>query len=125
MTKATGGHRVSTKRSTQTITVAINGEELASSTRPIVLFESNLPTRYYVPREDVRMDRLVPSETRTTCPFKGIASYWSLPDAPDVAWEYPEPLEAVADIAGALCFYDTVADVRVEGEDPSEPEPAT
>jgi len=107
------------------VTVTINGEEVASSTRPIVLFESNAPIRHYVPREDVRMDRLFASETHTRCPFKGIASYWSHPDAADVAWEYPEPLDAVADIAGALCFYDTLAEVRVEGEAPSEPAPTT
>ena len=71
-----------------------------------VLRETGSPVRYYLPAEDVRLDLLTPSDTHTYCPFKGTASYWSLPDAPDLVWSYPEPKPAVAEIKDHLCFYE-------------------
>lgn len=63
--------------------------------------------RYYLPAEDVRTELLTPSDTRTHCPFKGDASYWSLAEATDLVWAYPEPLAQVAQIKDHFCFYDT------------------
>ncbi|MFI6581739.1 DUF427 domain-containing protein [Embleya sp. NPDC050493] len=121
------GHLVTTVHSTQTVTVEIDGEIVARSERPVVLFETGLPIRYYLPPDDVELTRFEPTDTHTTCPFKGEASYWTYlgngdtgPRA-DVAWEYPDPIDAVPAIAGHLCFYDTVARITVEGEPPAPP----
>ncbi len=66
-----------TRRSSRHVRVALNGTMVADTTRPTLLFETGLPVRYYIPREDVRMDLLTPSPTRTQCAYKGEASYWS------------------------------------------------
>ena len=84
---------------------------IASSARVIELHEVDVPVRYYFPREDVRLDRLEPFESVTFCPFKGVASdYWALPGESEkaVAWSYPEPFPAFADIAGHIAFYDSL-----------------
>ncbi|GAA3891175.1 DUF427 domain-containing protein [Streptomyces lannensis] len=82
------------------------GQVLAESDRALVLHETGCPPRYYIPAEDVRLDLLTPSETHTVCPFKGTASYWSLPDAADLVWAYPDPKSDVARIKDHLCFYE-------------------
>ncbi|WP_439677321.1 DUF427 domain-containing protein [Embleya sp. MST-111070] len=127
MPTSTPGHVVTTVHSTQTVTVEIDGEVVARSTRPVVLYETGLPIRYYLPPDDVDLTRFESTDTHTTCPFKGEASYWSYlggadsAPRPDVAWEYPKPIESVPDIAGHLCFYDSVARVTIEGEPPAPP----
>lgn len=83
------------------------GRVLAESRRPLLLHETGLPVRYYLPPEDVHTELLTPSDTHTHCPFKGDASYWSLPEAADLVWAYPEPLAQVAQIKDHFCFYDT------------------
>lgn len=104
----TTGHRITVERSTDHVRVAHGGQVLADSTRPLVLRETGYPARYYLPPEDVRTDLLSPSGTQTYCPFKGTASYWSLPDGPeDAVWAYPEPKEDVAEIKDHFCFYET------------------
>ncbi|WP_346012162.1 DUF427 domain-containing protein [Streptomyces sp. SID3343] len=113
--------------STQSVTVEIDGEVVAESSRPVVLYETGLPVRYYLPPEDVRLELFEGTETRTTCPFKGEASYWTYVGPkgggaearPDVVWAYPQPIDGVGDIAGHLSFYDNIAHVVVEGEPPA------
>ncbi|MFG2138095.1 DUF427 domain-containing protein [Streptomyces sp. NPDC048650] len=103
----TPGHHIEVAQGTDHIRVAIDGRILADTHRPLLLTETGYPVRYYLPPEDVRTDLLVPSDTRTVCPFKGTASYWSLPGGPkDIAWAYPEPRPEVADIKDHLCFYE-------------------
>ena len=68
---------VDTRRSSRRVVVAIGDVVVADSSRPIMLFETHLPTRYYLPRDDVRMDLLTPSDTTTVCAYKGRATYWS------------------------------------------------
>ncbi|MEE1928949.1 DUF427 domain-containing protein [Streptomyces sp. TRM 70351] len=105
---AAHGHRIRIEQGSEHVRVERDGQVLADSRRPLLLHETGLPVRYYLPREDVSMDLLEPSGSHSVCPFKGKASYWSLPDGPqDVAWAYPEPKEEAAAIAGHLCFYDT------------------
>lgn len=89
------------------VRVVRDGQELARSDRPLVLRETGCQDRYYLPPEDVRFDLLTPSDTHTVCPFKGTASYWSRPGAPDLAWAYPDPIPDVAAIRDHVCFYDT------------------
>ncbi|MGD3108435.1 MULTISPECIES: DUF427 domain-containing protein [unclassified Streptomyces] len=104
---STQGHRIEIEQGTERVRVELGGQLLADSRRPLLLRETGYPVRYYLPPEDVRTDLLTPSQTHTVCPFKGTASYWSLADGPeDVAWAYPEPHAAVAQIKDHLCFYD-------------------
>ncbi|KIZ15073.1 DUF427 domain-containing protein [Streptomyces natalensis] len=104
---AAPGHRIEITQGTDPVRVVVNGQILAESRRPLLLSETGYPTRYYLPPEDVRTDLLTPSATHTVCPFKGTASYWSLPGGPeDVAWAYPEPHTEVARIKDHLCFYE-------------------
>lgn len=122
--------RVDILRSTRHVTVSVDGVVVADSHRPTMLFETSLPRRHYLPLTDVRMDLLRPSPTRTRCPYKGEAVYWSvrLPDGGevlrDVVWSYPSPVRESAPIAGLLCFYDEHVDVAVDGEPQARPQTA-
>ncbi|MFI0150262.1 DUF427 domain-containing protein [Streptomyces lydicus] len=108
---AARGHHIEIKQGTDRIRVHHDGVPLADSRRPLLLFETGCPVRYYLPPEDVRTDLLTSSDTHTVCPFKGTASYWSLPDGPkDIAWAYPEPHAEVAQIKDHFCFYDVELD---------------
>ena len=71
-------HRVDVLESSRRIRVLLDGEVLAETDRPLALFETGLPTRWYLPPDDVRLDLLEPSDTRTGCAYKGFAGYWSL-----------------------------------------------
>lgn len=112
--------RVDVLRSSRHIRVVIAGETVAETRRPALLFETSLPTRYYLPPEDVRTDLLEPSDTTSRCPHKGIARYWSarIGDqvARDVVWSYPEPIPECPKIRGLLCFFNEHVDLYVDGE---------
>jgi uncharacterized protein (DUF427 family) len=109
-------HRIDIVHSSRHVRIERDGEVLAESTRPHVLFEPPLPARYYLPREDVRQDLLAPSDTRTFCAYKGEASYLSLPDEDDIAWTYPEPLREAAEVTDWIAFFNEHVDVIVDGE---------
>ncbi|MFB7933617.1 DUF427 domain-containing protein [Streptomyces sp. NPDC056039] len=102
----TRGHRITVEPSGRHVRVVQGGQILAESDRSLVLRETGCPERYYIPAEDVRLDLLTPSGTHTHCPFKGDASYWSLPGAADLVWAYPDPEPDVAEIKDHLCFYE-------------------
>ena len=82
----------------------------------MALEETGLPTRHYLPREDVRMDLLTPSDKRTFCAYKGEASYLSHADEPDVAWYYPAPLREAAEVTDRIAFFNELVDISVDGE---------
>ncbi|MFE7841167.1 DUF427 domain-containing protein [Streptomyces sp. NPDC057474] len=103
----TEGHRITIEQGSEHVRVVQGDRVLAESSRPLVLRETGCPVRYYIPEGDVRMELLTASGTHSYCPFKGTASYWSLPEAPDLVWAYPDPKAGVAEIKGHLCFYDT------------------
>jgi uncharacterized protein (DUF427 family) len=113
------GHRINITPSHVHVAVSVGGTEVAASDRAVVLEETGLPPRYYLPPEDVRVDLLRPTTSATTCPFKGQASYWSLQVGDqvydDVVWSYQEPIPAAAGITGLLCFYNERVDLRVDG----------
>ncbi|MFJ8201178.1 DUF427 domain-containing protein [Streptomyces sp. NPDC096152] len=100
------GHTITIEPSGGHVRVVHDGRVLAESDRALVLRETGCPPRYYLPPQDVRLDLLTPSDSHTYCPFKGTASYWSLPDAADLVWAYPDPKPDVAEIKDHLCFYD-------------------
>ncbi|MBM7789397.1 DUF427 domain-containing protein [Tenggerimyces flavus] len=107
-------HWVRTLPSSRHVRIEHHGILIAESTRPTFVYETSLPVRYYLPREDVVAD-LTPSSTRTACAYKGHASYFSAPGLTDIAWSYPEPRKQVADLAGLVAFYDDLLDVYVDG----------
>ncbi|MEU6344711.1 DUF427 domain-containing protein [Streptomyces sp. NPDC046977] len=112
-TDSTRGHTVTAVPGTQHVTVEIDGQVVADTRRPLLVHETGLPVRYYIPPEDVDLARFRPTDTHTTCPFKGLASYWSFGDHTDVAWAYPEPIATVPEIKDHLSFYDTIAEIKV------------
>jgi len=115
--RAAGAHQVATRPSTRRVEVISDGQVLAVSERAIELDETGLPTRYYLPRDDIRMELLSPSTTTSYCPFKGHATYFSAPGAPDAFWVYEEPSEEEAlAVAGMLAPWPGRVEVRVDGE---------
>ena len=112
--------RVDAIPSSRHVQVSVDGRLVADTRRPVLLFETGLPTRYYIPREDVRLDLLEPTGHHTGCPYKGTAQYWSLRGEddvpPDIVWSYPDPLPAVGTVKGLLAFYNEVVDITVDGE---------
>ncbi len=113
-------HRVDILPSSRRVEIAVDGVPVAATDHPTLLFETGLPVRFYVPKVDVRMELLVPTDQRTGCPYKGFARYWSVETergrAEDVAWSYPTPLPESTKIAGLVCFYNERVDLRVDGE---------
>lgn len=116
-------HRIELRPGRQHVRVESDGAVLAESSRPTLLLETGLPVRYYLSPDDVEMSRLQPSATRSRCPFKGEAVYWSGREGAgeDLAWSYLEPLEEVDAIRGLIAFFDERVDVFVDGERQSRP----
>lgn len=108
-------HRIDIARTDRRIEVARDGVVLAQSVALSALFEPPLPPRWYFPREDVRLDLLTPTSTRTTCAYKGHATYWATPDGTEVAWSYEDPLPEAHAIAGHVCFFNERVDLTVDG----------
>lgn len=113
--------RVDALQSSRHVEIRLHGDTIADTKRPILLFETGLPTRYYIPKLDVRLDLLLPSALTTACPYKGVASYFSvaLPGrkvVDDIVWVYPAPIPQIPQIANHLCFYNEHVDVVVDGE---------
>lgn len=107
-------------RSHRHVRVELDGVVLADSHSPVMLFETGLPTRYYLDPTDISMQHLVPSRTQTLCPYKGVTTgYWSVRTGaavhPDLAWTYQYPLPAVSRIAGLVAFYNEKVDITVDG----------
>jgi uncharacterized protein (DUF427 family) len=108
-------HRIEIVHSSRSVRVESNGAVLAESVRPYLLFESMLPVRYYLPDVDVDHERLRPSPTRSTCAYKGHASYLSAVGTSDVAWTYPEPLREAVEIKDRVAFFNERVDFVIDG----------
>jgi uncharacterized protein (DUF427 family) len=111
--------RVEALSSSRHVVVAVDGVELADSTSPVLLFETYLPTRYYLPVEDVNLDALTETSNRSFCPYKGTADrYWDATGkspVPNVAWSYSKPYSAVEKIKDRVAFYNELVDITVDG----------
>lgn len=118
--------RIDVLESSRHVVVQLDGITLAESRRPVLLFETGLPVRYYVPKPDVRWDHLEASDTSTRCPYKGVANrYWSAQvggrTVTDVAWSYDHPTPEAAKIAGRVAFFNEKLDMYVDGEREERP----
>ncbi len=111
--------RVDVLPSSRHVRVLVDGEVVADSARASILYETGLPARYYLPKSDLRMDLLMPTDTSTACPYKGWAEYWSVTTGgtthDDVAWVYRTPLPESEGIAGLVCFYNEKVDIELDG----------
>ncbi|HEX2048861.1 MAG TPA: DUF427 domain-containing protein [Acidimicrobiales bacterium] len=116
----TPNHRVDAVPSERHVRVEVAGELVAESHRPHALFETSLPTRWYLPVHDVLWDKLEPSATVSRCPYKGTARYWSVWAGgelhPDLAWSYPEPIPECPRIANLVAFFNEKVDLTIDGE---------
>jgi uncharacterized protein (DUF427 family) len=112
--------RVDILASSRHVRVEIDGVTVADSHRPVILFETGLPPRHYLPMSDVRLDLMTPTDTQTRCPYKGTASYWSVTTPQgrhdDIVWGYRTPLPESQKVAGLVCFYNEKVDLYVDGE---------
>jgi uncharacterized protein (DUF427 family) len=119
--------RVDILSSSRHVEVKVDGVTVADTQRPVILFETGLPPRFYIPLADVRMDLLTPNDHQTMCPYKGTATYWSLnvngTEYPNFVWCYRSPLAESQKIAGLACFYNEKVDLVVDGE--LQPRPHT
>ncbi len=111
--------RVDALPSSRHVVVAVDGHVVADSSSATLLFETGLPTRYYLPKNDVRMHLLTPTAAETACPYKGWARYWDVTvngtTYADLAWGYRTPLPESEAIAGLVCFYNEKVDITVDG----------
>jgi uncharacterized protein (DUF427 family) len=111
--------RIDVLASSRNVRVEIDGVTVAESQNARLLFETGLPTRYYLPKTAVRMDLLEPSDTGTACPYKGEASYYSARIGDqlheDVVWYYDTPLPESQKVAGLVAFYNEKVDTFVDG----------
>jgi uncharacterized protein (DUF427 family) len=113
--------RVDALRSTRAVRIELDGALLAESASPVMVFETGLPTRYYVNRTEVNFEHLQPTETVTSCPYKGkTTGYWSVrvgqTTHPDLAWSYDFPTRQLLPIAGLIAFYNEKVDITIDGQ---------
>ena len=116
-------HRIDVLNSSREVRVVVGGQVVAVTTQARFLFETGLPVRYYIPKEDVRTDLLEPSQAKTACAYKGPTSqYWQASAADgsvrDIAWSYEHPAREVAPIAGMISFFNERVDaIYVDGKE--------
>jgi uncharacterized protein (DUF427 family) len=109
-------HRVDILQTSRHVTVTLDGEVVAESNNPLVLYETGLPPRWYFTPDEVRREMLEASDTQTRCAYKGFASYWSVGGEDDVAWYYPEPTLDAQRVKDRIAFFNERADIEVDGE---------
>jgi uncharacterized protein (DUF427 family) len=119
--------RIDALPSSRNVRIEVDGTVVAESSSPVILFETGLPPRYYLPKVDVRLDLLSTSETTSRCPYKGMAEYYDVTvdgtTHDDLVWWYRTPVAESAPIVGRVCFYDEVVDVFIDDE--IQPRPKT
>ena len=113
--------RVDVLKSSRHVQVTVGGEVVADSRQPRLVLETGHLIRYYLPREDVRMDLLQPSDTRSRCPYKGTARYWSANVGgtafEDTVWSYEDTIAECPRIRDLMCFFNERVDsIHVDGE---------
>lgn len=117
-------HRVDIRDSSDHVAIQMDGITLAETSRACLLYETLLPSRIYIPPEDVRLDLMEASTTTTVCPYKGKANYYSYPGSSrgaDIAWQYDSRFPDAGQIHGLVCFFDEKVDVTVDGTRQEKP----
>jgi uncharacterized protein (DUF427 family) len=109
-------HRIDIRRSSRHLVVGDGDRVVADTHAPLVLYESGFAPRWYVPRDDVAAEALHAIEGQTFCPYKGLASYYDVGDAPTAAWSYRSPFEEVTRIADLVSFYPEKLEIAIDGE---------
>lgn len=107
--------RIDILHASRHVEISVNGVALADSRHPTIVYETGAPVRYYVPKSDVRMELLVPTDKKTGCAYKGFARYWRHGDV-ELAWSYATPLQEAVKIAGLVAFYDEHVDMTIDGK---------
>ena len=114
--KGTPAPHITVKPAGARVRVTVKGEVVADTVEAIALKEGDYPVVYYLPRKDVRMDKLSRTDHGTYCPFKGQASYYSLKGGPENAvWTYEDPYDEMLAIKGLLAFYPNKVDSIAAG----------
>ena len=118
--------RIDTLQSSREVKIILGGETIAETSRSHFLFETGLPTRYYIPADDVRMDLLEPTDTKTSCPYKGASSYWTATvngkTFEDIVRAYPDPVPECPKIKNLMCFFNEQVDaIFIDGEEADKP----
>jgi len=113
--------RIDIHRSSRHVHIEIDGVTIAESHQPLLVFETGLKTRYYIPASDVNQEHLVHSSAASRCPYKGLASYWHVKVGEQLhrnaVWSYLNPLDEARKIGGYLAFYqEKIAGFMVDGE---------
>jgi uncharacterized protein (DUF427 family) len=111
--------RVDVLHASRHVVVRVADTVVADTRRPMLLFETGLPVRYYIPKLDARLDLLTPTSTRSRCPYKGEACYWNVDvngqHLEDVVWSYPAPIPEIPKIENLLAFYNERVDIELDG----------
>jgi len=115
--------RIDTRRSSRHVVIEVDGETVAESEHPVLLVETFLPTRYYLPAQDVNPDLLSPSGLRTACAYKGVAEYWAgrSPGSRELAWTYRHPLHDAVPVRDMIAFFNERVDITVDGQRQDRP----
>ena len=111
--------RIDCLASSRHVVISVAGHTLADTHAPVVLLETPLPMRFYIPRADVRMELLTPTDQRSVCAYKGVASYWSATvegkQYPDIVWSYEHPLHDALPVKEMMCFFTERLDIEIDG----------
>jgi uncharacterized protein (DUF427 family) len=117
--------RIDVYPTSRRVRILLDGVAIAESTRAKALFESNLPVRWYLPADDMRLDVLEASKTQTRCAYKGLASYWHVRVGDDrhddLAWTYPEPQHDAEPVRDLIAFFNERVDIELDGERQERP----
>lgn len=112
-------HPITVAPNPHRIVVRLGDKVIADTTGALSLQEASYPAVHYIPRKDVDMAALQRSATHSYCPYKGDASYFSIPAggarSVDAIWTYETPFDAVSDIKEYLAFYPNRVDAIEEG----------
>jgi uncharacterized protein (DUF427 family) len=108
-------HRIDIRATSRHLVVTAGGQVVADTRAPLALYESGFAPRWYVPRADVRTERLTPAAGQTFCPYKGICSYYDVDGGSRAAWSYEDAYAEVDRVRGYLSFEPDRVEVHLDG----------
>jgi uncharacterized protein (DUF427 family) len=114
-------HRIDCRRTSRHIRVRVGGETVADTRRAVALFETGLPTRWYIPRDDISAELERNDGHRTTCAYKGHATHWDVGGEQAIAWSYESPLNDAIPVRSMIAFYNERVDIEIDGEREEQP----